>query len=332
MESEKGTVCVTGGTGYIGSWLILRLLDHGYSVRTTIRSNSEHKKDLGFLTSLPGASEKLKIFDADLNDPESFRAAIEGCIGVFHVATPVDFFGKDTEEVVIKRSSEGATGILKACLENSKTVKKLVYTSSASAVGLNGNNSDELDESVWSDIDYVKSLRSPGLSYAISKTLTERAVLEFSEKHGFEVVTLVPSIVVGPFICPKFAGSVQFTLGLLSGKMKNVESSSLASIDMVHVDDVARAHIFLFEHPEAKGRYNCSSNAITVESASHLLCSKYPELQAHRKDSEKDQTKSLKLLPSLSSKKLLDLGFKFKYGVEEMLDDAVKCSKEKGYL
>ncbi|XP_024019047.1 vestitone reductase isoform X2 [Morus notabilis] len=302
MESEKGTVCVTGGTGYIGSWLILRLLDHGYSVRTTIRSNSEHKKDLGFLTSLPGASEKLKIFDADLNDPESFRAAIEGCIGVFHVATPVDFFGKDTEEVVIKRSSEGATGILKACLENSKTVKKLVYTSSASAVGLNGNNSDELDESVWSDIDYVKSLRSPGLSYAISKTLTERAVLEFSEKHGFEVVTLVPSIVVGPFICPKFAGSVQFTLGLLSGKMKNVESSSLASIDMVHVDDVARAHIFLFEHPEAKG------------------------------SSEKDQTKSLKLLPSLSSKKLLDLGFKFKYGVEEMLDDAVKCSKEKGYL
>ena len=52
---------------------------------------------------------------------------------------------------------------------------------------------------------------------------------------------------------------------------------------MVHVDDVARAHIFLFEHPKAKGRYTCSSNVITVESASKLLSAKYPELQIPRK-------------------------------------------------
>ncbi|GMN43080.1 hypothetical protein TIFTF001_012277 [Ficus carica] len=310
MEGKKGTVCVTGGTGYIGSWLIWRLLDHGYSVRTTIRSNSaEHKKDLSFLTSLPGASEKLKILEADLGDPESFRAAIEGCIGVFHVATPTDF--DEAMEVVIKRTLDGAKGILKACLD-SKTVKKLVYTSSASAVGLIDKNLDEVDETVWSDMDYVKALNPPGVPYVISKTLTERAVLEFSEKHGFEVVTLVPSLVVGPFICPKFAGSVQFTLGLLS-------------------DDVARAHIFLFEHPEAKGRYNCSSNAITVVSASRLLSSKYPELRAHAEDSAK-VTSRLKLLPCLSTKKLKGSGFEFKYGVEEMLDDAVKCCKEKGYL
>ena len=37
MEVDKGTVCVTGGTGYLASWLIKRLLDHGYSVHTTIR-------------------------------------------------------------------------------------------------------------------------------------------------------------------------------------------------------------------------------------------------------------------------------------------------------
>ena len=37
MEGDKGTVCVTGGTGYLASWLIKRLLDHGYSVHTTIK-------------------------------------------------------------------------------------------------------------------------------------------------------------------------------------------------------------------------------------------------------------------------------------------------------
>lgn len=39
MAENKGTVCVTGGTGFIGSWLIMRLLQHGYTVRTSIRPN-----------------------------------------------------------------------------------------------------------------------------------------------------------------------------------------------------------------------------------------------------------------------------------------------------
>jgi len=39
MAEGKGTVCVTGGTGFIGSWLIKSLLEHGYSVNTTIRSD-----------------------------------------------------------------------------------------------------------------------------------------------------------------------------------------------------------------------------------------------------------------------------------------------------
>lgn len=39
MEDDKGTVCVTGATGYVASWLIMRLLQHGYSVRATVRSH-----------------------------------------------------------------------------------------------------------------------------------------------------------------------------------------------------------------------------------------------------------------------------------------------------
>ena len=45
----------------------------------------EQKKDTSFLTSLAGASERLQIFNAYLNDPQSFNAPIEGCTGVFHV-------------------------------------------------------------------------------------------------------------------------------------------------------------------------------------------------------------------------------------------------------
>ncbi|XP_061998481.1 vestitone reductase-like isoform X3 [Rosa rugosa] len=277
MEGEKGRVCVTGGSGFIGSWLILRLLEHGYYVNTTVRSDPEHKKDLSFRTALPGAEERLQIFNAYLsNNPESFNAAFQGCVGVFHVATPVDFQDKEPEPVVTKRSVDGALGILKACLY-AKTVKRVVYTSSASAVAFNNKDVEDMDESFWSDTDYIKALNPYGGSYSISKTLTERAVLEFSEKNGLDVVTVIPSVVVGPFLCTKFPGSVRRTVALVLGNRD--EYPFLINLSVVHVDDVARAHIFLFEHHDAKGRYNCSSNVITIEEMAKFLSAKFPEFQ-----------------------------------------------------
>ncbi|KAG7992787.1 hypothetical protein I3843_02G145300 [Carya illinoinensis] len=316
MAHHHLEVCVTGGTGYIGSWLIMRLLERGYSVRTTIRSNPGHTKDIGFLTGLPGASEKLQIFNADLNILESFSAAIEGCVGVFHVATPVDFKDKEPEEIVTKRSIDGALGILNACL-NSQTVKRVIYTSSAVAVRMQ------------------------------FLTLTERAVLEFGEKHRLEldVVTIIPSLVIGPFICPKLPSSVSVALAMiLENKIiiilyhmvqfcnEDVYSFLNARIasSMVHVDDLATAHIFLLEYLNVKGRYICSSDGMTIQQMSEFLVASYPEFQIPTPDSMKKYGGSK--TQGLSSKKLLDFGFRYKYGVKEMFDEAIQCCREKGYL
>ncbi|KAL0425851.1 UNVERIFIED_CONTAM: Vestitone reductase [Sesamum radiatum] len=102
-QKKKGRVCVTGGTGFVASWLIMKLLQLGYSVNTTMRPQSHSsgsKKDISYLKNLPGAQERLQVFPADLENPDSFEAAIEGCIGVFHVAHPIDFVGKETEEMI----------------------------------------------------------------------------------------------------------------------------------------------------------------------------------------------------------------------------------------
>lgn len=54
-------------------------------------------KKVKHLLDLPKAKTHMTLWKADLNDDGSFDEAIQGCTGVFHVATPMDFESKDPE-------------------------------------------------------------------------------------------------------------------------------------------------------------------------------------------------------------------------------------------
>ncbi|CAN1345742.1 Vestitone reductase [Linum perenne] len=310
----------------------MKLLNHGYSVHATIRPPSNNTTtDITFLTSLPGASsQNLTIFEADLSHPDSFSAAIQGCAAVIHVATP-DEPTEEEEEAIVERSVNGTLGILKACLETT-SVKRVVYTSGASAVVYGGRGNDVVDESFWSEVEYGRRVMETKSKVArllmVSKTVTERKAIEFAEEHGMDLVTLIPSIVVGPFVFPKFPGSVRLALATVLGKFDTrVEESS---ISLVHVDDVAEAYIFLLENPEAKGRFICSSHNLTTTSDQmelETLSIKYQHLTIPALNSMMGLKK-----PKLSSKKLLDAGFGFKYGIHDMFDGAIQCCINKGFL
>ncbi|XP_019447307.1 PREDICTED: vestitone reductase-like [Lupinus angustifolius] len=322
MAEGKGRICVTGGTGFIASMMIKRLLSNGFYVNTTTRSAPG--KDLSFLTNLPDASKKLRIFNADLNNPESFCPAIEGCKWVFHTATPVDL--EEEVETMSKRTVDGALGVLKVSL-NSKTVKKVVFTASCTDVIYSGEEVDELDESYWSDIDFIYNTKPTNWPYSVSQLLAEKAVLEFGEKHGLDVVTLVLPLVIGPFICPRLPLSIQMALPWLFG----YEYDIFSSFSIIHVDDVVRAHIFMIEHPNIKGRYICSlSGTILMEETGELVRDKYPEFQIPTLDNLKE-IKGEKM-PSLNSKKLIDAGFKYNYGMKETFEGSIQCCKANGYL
>ncbi|KAE9604363.1 hypothetical protein Lal_00042482 [Lupinus albus] len=328
MEEGKGRVCVTGGGGFIASMIIKRLLLEGYSVNTTVRPGKS-KKDLSFLTNLPGASRTLQVFNADLNNPESFIPAIEGCIGVFHTATPYDLQKDEDDKILTKRAIGGALGILKASI-SSKTVKRVVYTGSAAAIIYSGKEVEDLDESYWSDIDFMYKTKPFTWNIAISQTLTEKAVLEFAEQHEHEldVVTLILPYVIGPFICSKLPTSIEYAFCWLFGEDG---LGIFVRYPLVHVDDVARAHIFLLEHPNPKGRFICSlSGTVTFEEIADILQAKFPEFQTPTLESLKEI--AVWTIPSINSKKLKDAGFKFNYGTKEIIEETIQCCKENGYL
>ncbi|KAL5792578.1 hypothetical protein ACOSP7_001172 [Xanthoceras sorbifolium] len=328
MEEEKGTVCVTGGTGYIASWLVMRLLQRGYTVHATIRSHPERKKGVSYITNLPGASNRLKLFNADLNEPDSFDAAIGGCMGVFHVAHPTEH-SEEPEETVTKRTVEGLLGILKACL-NSKTVRRVVYTSSLVTIAYNDKDCIEFNENMWSDLEMCKSIKNLSTSYLVSKIVTERTALEFAEKNRLDLVSLVLPLVVGPFICPNIPSSVYICLTMILGKQDDYKYL-FSSYNMVHVDDVASAQIFLLEFPSSKGRYICSSVGISIDEMFDYLSTKYSEFELPSPERVKE-VRVLYKRPTVSSKKLLDCGFKFKCGLDEMFDGAIRYCKEKGLV
>ncbi|XP_071739111.1 dihydroflavonol 4-reductase [Rutidosis leptorrhynchoides] len=326
MKEESGaTVCVTGAAGYIGSWLVMRLLERGYIVRATVRNPSDMKK-VKHLIELPKAETNLTLWKADLTKEGSFDEAIEGCLGVFHVATPMDFKSKDPENEIIKPTIEGVLSIVRSCAK-AKTVKKFVFTSSAGTVNVQENQLSVYDESHWSDLDFIYSKKMTAWMYFVSKTLAERAAMKATKENNIEFISIIPTLVVGPFITPSFPPSLITALSLINGEESHY--SIIKQCQYVHLDDLCECHIYLYENPKAEGRYICSSHDATIHQVAKMINEKWSEYHVPTKFPGIED--KLPII-SFSSKKLTDMGFEFKYDLEEMFRGAIDSCRDKGLL
>ncbi|KAK4781552.1 hypothetical protein SAY86_015654 [Trapa natans] len=324
MGLETKVVCVTGASGFIGSWLVMRLLEHGYNVRATVRDPDNMKK-VKHLLDLPNAKTQLSLWKADLKEEGSFDDPIQGCTGVFHVATPMDFESKDPENEMIKPTTEGMLSIMKSCVK--ANVRRLVFTSSAGTVDVQPVQKPAYDESSWSDLDFVRSTKMTGWMYFVSKTLAEQAAWKFAEENNLDFISIIPTLVVGPFLMPSFPPSLITALSPITGNKAHY--SIIRQGQFVHLDDLVMSHIFLYENPAAKGRYICSSHAENITGIAKLLKKKYPEYDIPTEFEGVDE-KLEKVL--FSSEKLTRIGFEFKYSLEDMFVGAVETCREKGLL
>ncbi|KAI4316839.1 hypothetical protein L6164_024779 [Bauhinia variegata] len=325
MGSTSETVCVTGASGFIGSWLVMRLLERGYTVRATVRDPTNVKK-VEHLLELPGAKTHLSLWKADLADEGSFDKAITGCTGVFHVATPMDFESQDPENEVIKPTINGLLGIMKSCLK-AKTVRRLVFTSSAGTVNVSEKQKPVYDENNWSDLEFCRTVKMTGWMYFVSKTLAEQEAWKFAKENNMDFISIIPVLVVGPFLGSSMPPSLITALSPLTGNEGHY--SIIKQGQFVHLDDLCNSHIFLYEHPAAEGRYICSSRDATIHDIAKLLREKYPEYNIPTKF--KNIPDHLDIV-SFSSKKLTDLGFQYKYSFEDMFTGAVDACRDKGLL
>ncbi|GLJ37506.1 hypothetical protein SUGI_0762060 [Cryptomeria japonica] len=211
---NKETVCVTGASGFIGSWVVRLLLEGGYSVHATVQDLG-NEKETKHLESMEGAKERLKLFEVEVMDYDSVYAAISGCVGVFHLASPciVDEV-KDPQIQLLDPAIKGTTNVLQAA--HKAGVKRVVVTSSISAITPSPNWPADVpkDENCWTDLDYCEK---NGIWYPASKTLAEKAAWDFAKKTGLDVVVINPGTVMGPILPPAINASMAMFLQLLQG-------------------------------------------------------------------------------------------------------------------
>ncbi|KAK6932414.1 NAD-dependent epimerase/dehydratase [Dillenia turbinata] len=331
-EGNGKKACVVGGSGFVASWIVKLLLEKGYEVNTTVRDPDNQKK-ISHLVALQD-SGKLNIFGADLTDENSFDAAVAGCDYVFHVATPVNFASEDPENDMIKPAIQGVTNVLKACVK-AKTVKRVILTSSAAAVTINQLNGTGLvmDESNWTDVEFLSTVKPPTWGYPVSKTLAEKAAWKFAVENNIDLITVIPTLMAGHSLTPDVPDSIGLAMSLITGNeflingLKGMQMLS-GSISITHVEDVCRAHVFLAEKESASGRYICCAVNTSVPELAKFLKNRYPDYEVPTDFG--DFPSKPKLI--ISSEKLIKEGFSFKYGIEEVYDQSVELLKAKGIL
>lgn len=321
-KKEGEVVCVTGGSGGIGSWLVRLLLDRGYVVHATVKDLKD-EKETKHLEAMEGADSRLHLFQIDLLDFNSISAAVTGATGVFHLASPciVDDV-HDPERELLDPAIKGTINVLTAAKELG--VRRVVLTSSISAIIPSPNWPADVvkNEDCWTDIEYCKQ---KGRWYPLSKTLAEKAAWEFAKEKNLDIVVVNPGTVMGTYISPTLNASMIMLLRLLQGCTDTYEDFFMGS---VHFKDVALAHILVYENTSAKGRHLC------VEAISHYgdfaakVAELYPEynIPGFPKDTQPGLLRA-----NDGAKKLMDLGMQF-IPMDQIIRDSVDSLKSKGYL
>jgi nucleoside-diphosphate-sugar epimerase len=249
MDGEQ-TVLVTGGSGFLGGWCLVELLQRGYRARTTVRDLAREAEVRANVGSQVDVGDRLTVLAADLNADQGWAEAIDGCDYVLHVASPFPPAQPKDPDDLIAPARDGTLRVLRASL--GAGVKRVVVTSSVAAVrnaGLDSNSHGrELTEADWTDPD------NPNLTpYTRSKTIAERAAWDYMRAQGVadRLVTVQPGAIIGPVLGEDRSYSLQAVGRMLTGRMPGLPRLGFSFID---VRDVASLEVGAMTAADAAGQ------------------------------------------------------------------------------
>jgi len=173
-------ILITGGTGFLGAYIIKHLIEKNYAVRAIRRSNK-------LPSFVPAAIfDKVEWVEGDVLDVVSLEDAMEGVDTVIHSAAIVSFNSKE-KEWMYKVNVEGTANVVNIALE--KNIERFVYISSVAALGRKADGGQVNEEKKWEDT-------KANTHYAKSKYKAELEVWR-GISEGLNAVILNPSTILG---------------------------------------------------------------------------------------------------------------------------------------
>ena len=222
--NQTGKVLVTGGTGFLGAYILKNLVEKGFDVRATRRSAA-----LPFF--IPAAIlEKVEWIDAEVLDVVSLEDAMEGVGAVIHAAAIVSFDTRDRNKMY-QVNVEGTANVVNCAVE--RGVKRMIHVSSVAALGRTTKAGVVTEEKKWEE-------NNSNTHYAISKHHAEMHVYRgFAE--GLEGVVINPSTILG------YGNWHQSSCAIFKNAYKGFNWYTKGINGFVGVEDVAEATVQLLE-------------------------------------------------------------------------------------
>lgn len=173
-------VFVTGGTGFLGAYVLKELVEKGVPVRAVRRS----KTLPAFIPE--SILKQVQWVDGDVLDLVALEDALAGVDTIIHSAAKVSFNAAERQEM-FRINIEGTANMVNLAIE--KNIRRFIHVSSVAALGRKNNGSIVTEEKQWEDSDV-------NTNYAISKHLSEMEVWR-GIGEGLDAVIVNPSTILG---------------------------------------------------------------------------------------------------------------------------------------
>ena len=247
-SGDGGTILVTGGSGFLGSYIIKQLIEKGYSVRAIRRSAK-----LPFW--IPSAIfDKVEWIEGDVLDIVALEDAMEGVDTIIHSAAVVSFARRERKEMY-KVNVDGTANVVNVALE--KNIRRFVHISSVAALGRTANGGNVNEEKRWEE-------SKVNTHYAISKFKAELQTWR-GLNEGLEGVILNPSTILG------YGDWHSSSCAIFRNIYEGFKWYTSGINGFVDVEDVARAAILLMESNITEQRYIVNGDNWTFQKLQNAI-------------------------------------------------------------
>ncbi|GJP88382.1 hypothetical protein CBS63078_6696 [Aspergillus niger] len=290
-------VLLTGANGFVASHILSILLDRGYTVTATVRSQAKADEVVKAHPDWKGKIEFAIVSDFTSQKPfntlfEENKIAFDY---VIHTASPLKFDIKDIQKEMIEPAVKGTTQILESAHQHGGSALKrfILLGSAVSVLDSFEDMSREgrpYTEKSWNPVTAQQAIERNDtvLGYNVSKTQAERKAWEFMQANNpnFDLTVINPDIITGPMIHPITGkGSINETnhfaiASFIDGTNSKVEDVRFPFYHFVDVRDVARSHVDALSNPAAGGqRILLISGLITPQLVVNIIRKHFSELR-----------------------------------------------------